>query len=231
MIHAGELSRKSNGNILSDMILGGQDGLVGILGIILGVAAASGDSRIIIAGGLAATFAESISMAAVAITSKIAERDHYYSELEREHREVKELPEKEKSEIREIYEDKGFTGKLLDEVVSHITADEERWVKLMMKEELELTEIKQKEIYTGSLVVGLSTLIGSFVPLTPFFFLHIRPAIISSLILSIFVLFFVGIYKAKVTVGKPSKSGLQMVLIGMGAALAGYLIGLLFGAK
>jgi len=66
-MHLGELSRKSQGNTLSDMILGGQDGLVNVLGVILGVAAASGNMRIIIAGGLAATFAESISMAAVII--------------------------------------------------------------------------------------------------------------------------------------------------------------------
>ena len=48
---------------LSDIILGGQDGLVNVLGVILGVAAATQDARIVIAAGLAATFAESISMA------------------------------------------------------------------------------------------------------------------------------------------------------------------------
>ena len=63
-MHSGELSRKNSGNTLSDMILGGQDGLVNVLGVILGVAAASNDLKIVIAGGMAATFAESISMAA-----------------------------------------------------------------------------------------------------------------------------------------------------------------------
>src|SRR5574341_685816 len=73
---------------LADVILGGQDGLVNVLGVILGVAAATQDARIVIAAGMAATFAESISMGAVAYTSKLAEHDLYHSEREREHRHI-----------------------------------------------------------------------------------------------------------------------------------------------
>jgi len=62
---------------LPEIILGGQDGLVNVLGVILGVAAATVSSKIVIVAGLAATFAESISMAAVAYTSKLAEADYY----------------------------------------------------------------------------------------------------------------------------------------------------------
>ena len=228
-MHLGELSRKSQGNTLSDMILGGQDGLVNVLGVILGVAAASGNMRIIIAGGLAATFAESISMAAV--TSKMAERDHYFAELEREKREIIELPDREEAEIREIYAAKGFSGKLLDDIVKHIISDDKRWLDQMMTDELGLIEISQKEIYISSLVVGFSALAGSFIPLTPYFFLPIQSALVVTLIISAVVLFIVGFYKAKLTVGQPAKSGIQMAIIGMTAAIAGYLIGKAFGAN
>lgn len=230
-MHLGELSRKSQGNTLSDMILGGQDGLVNVLGVILGVAAASGNMRIIIAGGLAATFAESISMAAVALTSKMAERDHYFAELEREKREIIELPDREEAEIREIYAAKGFSGKLLDDIVKHIISDDKRWLDQMMTDELGLIEISQKEIYISSLVVGFSALAGSFIPLTPYFFLPIQSALVVTLIISAVVLFIVGFYKAKLTVGQPAKSGIQMAIIGMTAAIAGYLIGKAFGAN
>ena len=228
-MHKQELSKIGKQSTLSDIILGGQDGLVNVLGVILGVAAATSSYKVIIAAGMAATFAESISMAAVALTSKMAERDNYYSELEREKVEIKEIPILEKAEIRDIYQAKGFEGKMLDDIVENITSNNEQWIKLMMKEELELTEIKNKYIYRGSFVVGSSALIGSFVPLTPFFLLPISSAVICSLIVSSIVLFFIGIYKAKSTVGSPFKTGVQMVLIGMGAALAGYYIGHLFG--
>ena len=100
---------------LPDIILGGQDGIVNVLGVILGVAAATVSSKIIIVAGLAATFAESISMAAVAYTSKLAEADYYQSELEREEWEIKNVPEGEKEEIKALYENYGFKGKVLDE--------------------------------------------------------------------------------------------------------------------
>ena len=216
---------------LSNLILGGQDGLVNVLGVILGVAAASNDGRIVLAGGLAATFAESISMAAVAYTSKMAEKDHYEAELAREKREMQEMPEIETQEIRDIYKAKGFSGKLLEDIVKHITSDEKIWLTTMMREELGLSPIKTKDIMVGSLVVGGSALLGSFIPLVPFFFLSVKNGIITSLVISALTLFAVGVYKAKTTVGKPLRSGIELTIIGMGAAIVGYAIGLLFQQK
>jgi len=63
-----------------------QAGKASLSDIILGVAAASSDQRLVIAAGLAAAFAESISMGAVAYTSTLTDRDHYLSQIEREKR-------------------------------------------------------------------------------------------------------------------------------------------------
>ena len=76
------------GRWLSDVILGAQDGLVNTLGVVLGVAAASGLTRVVLASGLAAAFAESASMAAVAYTSSLARGDLFRSEKAREERHV-----------------------------------------------------------------------------------------------------------------------------------------------
>ena len=216
------------GDRLSDVILGGQDGLVNVLGVILGVAAASQDTRIVLAGGLAATFAESISMAAVAYTSKLAERDFYFKELEREKREIKEVPEIETEEIRQIYREKGFEGKLLEDVVKVIISDEKVWLETMMRDELKLNPVEEKRPLMAALIVGFSAVVGSFVPLWPFFFLPINTGIYVSMVVSAIALFLVGVVKAKLTVGSWGKTGLQMAVIGMVSALAGYGIGLLF---
>lgn len=141
------------------------------------------------------------------------------------------MPEAETEEIRVIYRAKGFKGELLEDIVQHIISDRTLWLDQMMKEELELEEVKQKEIYLGSVIVGISALVGSFIPLTAYFFMPLNAALPFSVIVSAIALFIVGAHKAKVTVGSPGKSGLQMVLIGLGAALAGYLIGKLFGAQ
>ena len=216
------------GNRLSDVILGGQDGLVSILGLLLGLSAATRSTKIVVAGGLATIIAETLSMAAVAYTSKMADRDHYAAERSREVREVKVMPDIERQEVVDIYKAKGFSGKLLDDIVKHITSDHELWINTMMKEELNLLPVIKKDVYIYSAIVGLSTLVGALLPLIPYFFLPVHPALITSLVVSAVILAVVGIYKARATLGNPLKSSLQMVLIGMGAAIAGYLIGLLF---
>lgn len=220
----------SESSALADIILGGQDGLVNVLGVILGVAAASGDQRIIIAAGLAATFAESVSMGAVAFTSMRARADFYAAELAREKREMKEVPDIEREEIREIYRKKGFRGKLLEEIVETITADEKVWLDTMMREELGLEPIDMRQVLKSSIVVLISATVGSFIPLLPFFFLSVSSAIPLSLFVSATTLFLVGAYKAKTMVGKPIRSGLELLVIGMVAALIGYVIGLFFKA-
>lgn len=216
---------------LRDIILGGQDGLVNVLGVVLGASAATQDTKVIIAVGLAATFAESISMAAVAYTSFKAEKDHYESELAREKREIKEVPEIEKEEIREIYRQKGFEGELLEKVVERITSNEQVWLDVMMTEELGLQPIEEKGLLKTSFIVGVSAVVGSLTPLIPYFFLPAGTSLYISVLISALVLFLVGVYKAKVTIGNLYRSGLEITIIGILSALAGYGISLLVSGQ
>ena len=213
---------------LSDVILGGQDGLVNVLGVILGVAAATQDARIIVAAGLAATFAESISMGAVAYTSTLAENDLYHSEKEREHRHIHLAPDVEVEEIRAIYRKKGFEGDTLEKIVEVITSNPDVWVDVMMAEEFQFTPPEKSKALHSALIVGFSALVGSLIPLFPFFFWTIGLGTWFSILISAVTLFGVGFYKARVTVGKPIRSGLQMAVIGIVSALAGYMVGLIF---
>jgi len=209
---------------LSDFILGAQDGLVNVLGVILGIAAATNDARIVLVAGLATTFAESISMGAVAFTTTLADADHYQSELEREYRHVQEAPNLETQEIREIYEIKGFKGKLLDRIVETVTANTDVWVAVMMAEEHQLAPVDRKQAFRAAWVVGLSAIIGSLVPLAPFMFLSIATSMWASVVVTALVLFAIGAYKARVTIGKPMRSGIEMAAIGTISALAGYSV-------
>src|SRR3972149_6836484 len=195
---------------LSDVILGGQDGLVNVLGVILGVAAAPGDPQIVLVAGLAATFAESVSMGAVAYTSTLADADFYESEREREYRHVLDVPNLEQQEIRQIYEKKGFKGDLLDRIVHTITANKDVWVAVMMAEEHQLSPTDRGKALRSALVVGVAAVIGSLIPLVPFFFLSVTAGIPTSVAISAIVLFAFGAYKARLTVGHPGKSGLEM---------------------
>ncbi len=210
---------------LSDIILGGQDGLVNVLGVILGVAAATGDTYVIMVAGLAATFAESVSMAAVAYTSTLADADYYESEREREYRHIQEVPNLEKEEIRAIYRAKGFAGDLLERIVETITSSPDVWVAVMMSEELQLQPVDRRTALRSAIIVGIAAMIGSLIPLLPFVFVSVSLGIMISIGLSALVLFIVGAIKARMTIGHPGKSGLEMAVIGTVSALVGYLVG------
>jgi vacuolar iron transporter family protein len=227
---AGHRERHGKKNSLRDVILGGQDGLVNILGIILGVIAGGGSNTVLLAAGFAAAITESISMGAVGYTSTVSERDYYEAERQRELAEIEATPDAERQEIRDIYAAKGFSGDLLDRVVDTIVSNRESWLATMMDEELHLQPIDTPAILRSSFVITVATLIGHLIPLLPFLVLARTPALILAIVLSALVLFGVGVYSAVTLVGDWRTSGLKMLVIGLGAAGVGFLIGGLFHA-
>ncbi len=222
-VHNGFASR------LREIILGGQDGLVNVLGIVLGVAAATFDTRLVIIAGLAATFAESISMGAVAYTSTKAAKEYYLSLKKQELEEIRKIPGREKKEIKDIYWHKGFRGTLLNKVVQKITSSKKVWLDTMMTEELHAFPEEYVDPLRAGVIVGIASLAGSLIPLLPFFFLPVIVSIWVSLAICTVTLFVVGAIKAKVTVGVWWKSGIELAAIGMAAAIVGYAIGMVLG--
>src|SRR5205085_3765825 len=188
-------------NWLRDVILGGQDGLVNILGIILGVIAAGGSNTVLLAVGFAAAITESISMGAVGYTSTVSVRDYYQAERARESAEINAVPDVERQEIREIYAAKGFAGDLLDRVVATITANRDRWLDTMMNEELHLQPVETGVVLRSAVVITIATLIGHLIPLIPFLILSRTPALVVAIVVSGLVLFGVGVYSAVTLVG------------------------------
>ena len=222
--------RHRQSNWLRDVILGGQDGLVNILGIILGVIAGGGSDMVLLAAGFAAAITESISMGAVGYTSSVSERDYYEAEKAREISEITTMPDAEQQEVREIYAAKGFSGKLLEDVVDTITTNRETWLATMMDEELHLQPIQNADILRTAVVITVATLVGHLIPLVPFVLLPRAPALVLAIALSALALFGVGVYSAVTLVGDWRQSGLRMIAIGLGAAGIGFLIGRLFNA-
>lgn len=239
-IHAHHEHSHNGGELLSEIILGGQDGLVNTLGVILGLAAASGDLRIIVAGGLAGAIAEAVSMGAVGYTSTVAERDYYLSEKKREEYEIENMPLEEEQEVRDIYEKKGFKGDLLESVVKVLTLDRKVWLETMMQQELNLSPVAKGQPLKSAFLIGISAFLGSMIPIASFLIFYFAQikfegavtwAIYIGLFISALSLFIAGVVKSRLTVGKWYKSGLQMLFIGILSALVGYVIGFAFSVQ
>ena len=157
--------RHSRPTLLSNFILGSQDGLVNVLGILLGLTAATTDVRIFFVAALAALGAESISMGAVAYTSTSARRRVYLKEANRETQEMKDVPEIEREEVREIFRRWGYEGNELEDLTEHIVKNPKAMLDLMMSYELDLAPVEKSEARRSAFIVGSSTIFGSFIPL------------------------------------------------------------------
>jgi len=218
--------------LLSDFILGSQDGLVNVLGILLGLAAAAASSKLILVGAFAALAAESISMGAVAYTSTLARRNLYLSERKRELEEMRVVPEMEREEVRVILRNWGYQGEEVETMLKMIEAKPKAWLDLMMAFELNLSEVSAEQPRNSALVVLAATIAGSFIPLLPFLARlgSIETNAIVSVILSGIALFGIGWYEARITLGKIWINGPRMLLIGLGSGFAGFLVGKLLGA-
>lgn len=218
--------------LLSDFILGSQDGIVNVLGILLGLTAANAGTTVTLIGALAAMAAETISMAAVAYTSTLSRRRLYLSELERERREMSEIPEEEREEVRVVFREWGYTGPALEDMVDRICSNPRAWEEFMMAFELKLAPVGAQQARNSLFVVGGATLVGSVIPLLPFLVPGIASevAVIVSVVLSAIALGLVGVYEARTTNGRPFQNAGQMILIGLAAGFAGFLVGHFLGA-
>jgi VIT1/CCC1 family predicted Fe2+/Mn2+ transporter len=222
------VERRPAANWLRDVILDGQDGLVNILGIVLGVIASGGSRTVLLGAGFAAAITESISMGAVGYTSTMAGRDYYRAVRQRELDAIDAAPQAGREEIRRTYAAKGFTGTLLDQIVKTLTARRDRWLATVTDDVLHLQPVGTNDALRSSVVITIATLIGHLIPLVPFLWLARTPALIVAIALSALVLFGVGVYSAKSLVGDWRRSGLKMLVIGLGAAAIGFAIGSLF---
>ncbi len=220
-------------NYLSNFILGCQDGLVNVLGILLGLTAATSDVKLIFVGALAALGAESISMGAVAYTSTLSRRKQYLKEVNREKTEIKEVPHLERKEVRDVFQRWGYEGEELENVTNLIASRPKAWVEFMMSHELRLQPVDASEPRRSFLVVLTSAVVGSIIPLVPYFLVgkDLFEGAAGSVMVSGVALFIIGYYEARTTVGSLWKSGLQMTAIGLAAGLAGFLIGHFIGAS
>ncbi len=200
------MSSNSRASRLSDVILGGQDGLVNVLGLTMGVAAAGSSPHLVVVAGLAAMMAESISMAAVSYTSSNASMD--YARLQ-----ASEAGMSEKELQGALHALKG-----------KISPRRLEFVRMRLSSHLKAApgmDARSKAVF-----VGLSTLAGSAVPLLPYLILPVEEAIGVSIFLSALVLFGTGVLKAKWTGGAWLRSGLEILLVGGLAASAGFALGL-----
>lgn len=213
---------------LAEFVYGGIDGSVTTFAVVAGAVGADLNPDIVIILGVANLVADGLSMSVGAYLSTKAEHDNYLRNERIEYWEVEHMPEKEKEEVREVYRKKGFEGELLEQVVETIAADKDRWVDVMMKEELELSPSPKSPFKVG-LYTYLSFLAMGSVPLISYVYAFLAGGFSNSffwsLVLTTVCFISIGYLKSFVIQTPKLRSVLETVLLGSAAAAVSYFIG------
>ena len=215
--------------LLRDVVIGMSDGLTVPFALAAGLTGAVANSSIVVIAGIAEIVAGSIAMGLGGYLAGKTEQDHYTSELKREFEEVERVPEMEKKEVREFFQNIGLSEELQIKATDEIAKDKQQWVDFMMKFELGLDKPDPRRATKSALNIGISYAVGGIIPLSPYFFIEdSREALKFSAVATLICLFVFGYFKSKIT-GVPVLSGaLKVMLIGALAAAAAFGVALLF---
>jgi VIT1/CCC1 family predicted Fe2+/Mn2+ transporter/rubrerythrin len=213
---------------IGDAIYGVNDGLGAVFGIVSGMAGYTGGSEVVLAAGLAGTLASALSMGAGAYLASKSEREVYESEVARERAEIEEDPHEELLELELFYQLKGFSPEEARTMAERIQQEPKQFLRTLVHEELGLSEETFPNPLRSTISATVSTAIGGFIPIIPFFFTVGMPAVVASFIISTLAHFVVGASKALVTTRPWWATGLEMTAVGIVEAAITYGLGLFF---
>jgi len=213
---------------IGDAIYGVNDGLGAVFGIVSGMAGYTGGSEVVLAAGLAGTLASALSMGAGAYLSSKSQREVYESEVARERAEIETDPQEEILELELFYQLKGFSAQESRTMAEQIAKTPKQFLRALVQEELGLSEETFPNPWRSTLSASVSTAIGGFIPIIPFFFTVGMPAVIASFVISTIAHFVVGASKALVTTRPWWASGMEMTFVGILEAAITYGLGLAF---
>ncbi|MFM8710307.1 MAG: VIT family protein [Sphingomonadales bacterium] len=150
-------------NWLRAAVLGANDGIISISSLAIGVAAASSSRDPILLATMAGLVAGALSMAAGEYVSVSSQTDIESADIEREKKELEEMPEEEELILAQIYEKRGLQPATAKQVAKELTASDA--LGAHVRDELGITEMSQANPIQAALASGAAFTAGGFIPL------------------------------------------------------------------
>lgn len=219
---------------ISDAVLGGIDGCVTTFAVVSGAFGAGFPSSVAVVLGFANLIADGFSMGISNYESNTAKREFAQSIRTSEERHIREVPQGELEEIRQIFQTKGFDGEILEKIVETISRDENLWIETMLREEHGIDKAISNPWMAAGMTFLSFVLVGT-IPLLPFFIssLQADQQFMISAGLAGVMFFLIGTLKSFFLAKPVFVSGLRTLLTGGAAAglafLTGYVLREAFG--
>jgi vacuolar iron transporter family protein len=220
-----ELERKIRAR---EFVFGIQDGLISTVGLLSGISAATDSRRLVVLTGLAAAITGGISMAAGSYLSSRTEQQLFEKELADQERLASEEPYLAQEALLESLTAEGLDRPSAYRVVQTLAGRQDLLLRTVQEKVLGLGSAELAHPVKGGLVMFVSFVVGSAVPLLPYLFGVGRWALLVSWALSVGALLGVGIFKGVLTRQPLVRSGLEFAGVALGAALLGWVFGTVF---
>jgi len=208
-------------------VLGANDGVISISGLIVGVAASGATHASILLTGVAGLAAGALSMAAGEYVSVQSQADTERADLAREKAELREEPERELAELAGIYQDRGLDPGLAVRVAEQLMAKDA--LGAHARDELGITETLRARPLQAAIASAGSFLVGALLPVLASVFAptaHVAGVVIAVTLVSLVVLGGTAAYAG----GAPIARGAARVAFWGALAMAvGLVVGRLFG--
>lgn len=222
--------RRGTGSWIGDAIYGVNDGLGAIFGIVSGVSGATlGNSRFVLLAGLAGIVASALSMGSGAYLAAKSEREIFEAEIQREREALEANPQEAREELAVFYQLKGVPEDDAARIAETLAARPDQFLRTLSAEKLHMTEGGLGNPLTAAVSGSLSTAVGAFIPIIPFFFMTGYPAVFAAAVISLAAHFAVGAAKSLVTVRPWWSSGMEMTVVGAIEGVVTYVIGIAIG--
>lgn len=219
---------EAGGNVRA-AVFGVNDGLVSNAALIMGVAGATPDLKVISLAGIAGLLAGAFSMAAGEYVSMRSQRELFEYQIALEREELEEYPLEEQEELALIYHARGLTKEQADEVAAELMKDSTQALDALAREELGLNPAELGSPWGAAWSSFISFAVGGALPLLPFLFGG--GAVMGTVVAVTAVALFVVGAAISLFTGKGAWwSGLRMVGIGATAGLATFVVGRLLGS-
>lgn len=210
---------------IREAVFGAQDGIVSILTVVSTVGAATADNRVVLIAGIATTVAEVFSMAAGEYMSSKSQHEVFDAQVATEREEVRERPAEAEAEVAHLLAREGLEPSRARRVAADLGTNREVLLRTMVEKELGIVAGADLRPGRGALILSSSLGVAALIPLLPYFFFPVRPAVAVSLVLSGFALFAIGVVKSRWTRRAALRSGLEILALAAVAGVGGYFVG------
>lgn len=214
-------------NWLRAAVLGANDGIISISSLAVGVAAASVSREPILLATVAGLVAGALSMAAGEYVSVSSQTDVEQADIEREKKELQEMPEAEMQILAQIYEKRGLSRQTALQVAKELTAADALGTHI--RDELGINEISKANPIQAAFASGAAFTVGGVLPLLVVLLVPVKGMEYYLYGFTIISLVLLGSIAAKTGGSSIGRAILRIVIWGTVAMVLSALVGYLFG--